>query len=136
MIDPDLLESLLIHAGSRHRPLTYGEVLRHFGQRVSPVRVAALCRALGEVERRVAARGGPDLACLVVRRSDGLPGAGYFAGEAAEEMRRRKIDAARLVRERQARAFAWCGKEMERQGSALPPEIDFLGDGLADSNPC
>jgi hypothetical protein len=45
---------------------------------VTPITVRALCRDLGRVCDRIAERGGPDLACLVVRASDGLPGAGYF----------------------------------------------------------
>ncbi len=59
-------------------PVTYGALLAFFERRVTPVTVRALCRDLGRVCARIEAAGGPDLACLVVRASDGLPGAGYF----------------------------------------------------------
>lgn len=58
--------------------MTYGALLAFFERRVTPITVRALCRDLGRVCARVEASGGPDLACLVVRASNGLPGAGYF----------------------------------------------------------
>jgi hypothetical protein len=78
MVDLDLLEHRLMMAAAAGRPVTYGELLAFFERRVTPVNVRALCRDLGRVGERIEARGGPDLACLVVRASDGLPGAGYF----------------------------------------------------------
>ncbi len=119
---------MLLRAGAEGRTLTYGEVLRRFGRRVGPGNVAALCRDLGEVCRRVEARGGPDLACLVVRREDGLPGAGYFAAlrdAGPNPAPPSGPEAAALVRARQERAFAWCRAQAER-APLLPPEIDFL----------
>lgn len=78
MIDVDQLEALLIAAAREQRSLTYAEVLGHFNQRITPRRVYGLCRDLGEVCRRNRARGEPELAVLVVRKSDGLPGEGFF----------------------------------------------------------
>ena len=80
MVDLDLLEQRLLAAALAGQPLTYGAILAFFERRVTPVTVRALCRDLGRVCARVEAAGGPDLACLVVRASDGLPGAGYFHG--------------------------------------------------------
>jgi len=120
LVDLDRLERLLLRVGAGGRTLTCGEVLRHFGRRMGPGNVARLCRDLGEVCRRVEARGGPDLACLVVRREDGLPGAGYFAG-----LRDAAADVEALVRARQEQAFAWCRAQAERS-PPLPPDIDFL----------
>lgn len=74
----DELERLLVGAARTGRTLTYAEVLRHFDQAVAPRRVYALCRDLGEVCRRNRQRGEPELAVLVVRKSDRLPGAGFF----------------------------------------------------------
>ncbi len=130
MVEIDALERLLIDAGSRGRPVTYGALLRRFGHRVSPITVAALCRDLGEVCRRVAARGGPDLACLVVRKSDGLPGEGYFAAlreEGVYEGPGEGEAARRFLEARQRRAYAWCRRQRE-VSDALPPELDFLRD--------
>lgn len=78
LVDIDRLEALLIDAARSQRTLTYGEVLAHFEKRVAPRLVFALCRDLSDVYRRTEARGEPDLCALVVRKSDGLPGAGFF----------------------------------------------------------
>lgn len=78
LVDLELLEARLIRAALAGRAETYGSLLAFFERRVTPVTVAALCRDLGRVGERIEALGGPDLACLVVRASDGLPGAGYF----------------------------------------------------------
>lgn len=78
MVDLDSLEHRLLAAALAGRPVTYGELLAFFERRVAPINVRALCRDLGRVCERIEAEGGPDLACLVVRASDGLPGAGYF----------------------------------------------------------
>lgn len=81
MVDLDHLERALIQAARERRPVTYGQLLAFFERKVTRITVGALCRDLGVVCRRLEARGVPDLACLVVRKSDGLPGEGWFAGE-------------------------------------------------------
>jgi hypothetical protein len=78
MVDLDILEARLLVAARDGAPVTYGALLAFFERRVTPITVRALCRDLGRVCERIEARGGPDLACLVVRASDGLPGTGYF----------------------------------------------------------
>ncbi|MGH6895471.1 MAG: ribose-phosphate pyrophosphokinase [Geminicoccaceae bacterium] len=78
VVDIDRLEALLIEAARARRSLTYAEVLAHFGIRITPRRVYALCRDLGAVCERNRARGEPELAVLVVRKSDRLPGEGFF----------------------------------------------------------
>ena len=80
LVDVDRLEAVLIAAARERRTLTYAEVLRFFGQRVTPRRVFGLSRDLTEVARRNAARGEPRLPVLVVRQADRLPGEGFFAG--------------------------------------------------------
>jgi hypothetical protein len=80
LVDIDRLEALLIEAAHAQRSLTYGEVLASFGIRITPRRVYALCRDLGEVCERNRARGEPELAVLVVRKIDRLPGEGFFHG--------------------------------------------------------
>jgi hypothetical protein len=109
MVDLDRLERVLIEAARERRPVTYGQLLAFFGRKVTRITVAALCRDLGRVCDRVEARGGPDMACLVVRKSDGLPGEGYFAclrQEAGYVGPSTGPEAERLLRQRQARAFA------------------------------
>ena len=78
MVDIDALEQLLIEAARDRRTLAYSEVLSHFGKRVTPIRVYALCRDLGVVSERNRARREPELAVLVVRKTDQLPGEGFF----------------------------------------------------------
>ena len=80
LVDVDALEALLIEAARAWRSLTYAEVLAHFGIRITPRRVFALCRDLGAVCERNRARGEPELAVLVVRKADRLPGEGFFHG--------------------------------------------------------
>jgi hypothetical protein len=80
LVDVDRLEALLIEAARGRRSLTYAEVLAQFGLRITPRRVYALCRDLGAVCARNRARGEPELAVLVVRKSDRLPGEGFFHG--------------------------------------------------------
>jgi hypothetical protein len=109
LVELDRLERVLIEAARERRPVTYGQLLAFFGRRVTPITVSALCRDLGRVCERIEARGGPDVACLVVRKSDGLPGEGYFAclrtdtGYAGPST---GPEAERLLRARQALAFA------------------------------
>jgi hypothetical protein len=80
MVDVDELERFLIEAASERRTLSYGDVLSHFGKRTTPIRVFALCRDLGQVSERNRMRGEPELAVLVVRKTDRLPGEGFFHG--------------------------------------------------------
>jgi hypothetical protein len=80
LVDTGRLEALLIEAARAQRSVTYAEVLAHFGIRITPRRVYALCRDLGTVCERNRARGEPELAVLVVRKSDRLPGEGFFHG--------------------------------------------------------
>lgn len=80
LVDIDALEDLLIEAAKSRRTLAYSDVLRHFDKRVTPIRVFALCRDLGFVSERNRARGEPELAVLVVRKTDRLPGEGFFKG--------------------------------------------------------
>lgn len=80
MVDIDALEQLLIKAARERRTLAYSEVLSHFDKRVTPIRVYALCRDLGVVSERNRTRLEPELAVLVVRKTDRLPGEGFFHG--------------------------------------------------------
>ena len=126
MVDLDRLERVLVRAARERRPLTYGQLLAYFGLRVGRVTVGALCRDLGRVGRRRAAEEWPDLACLVVRKSDGLPGEGYFAGLRAEGVYAGPSEgpeAAAALRVLQERAFAWAAaRTSEEQAAACSPD--------------
>jgi hypothetical protein len=99
-----------MQAAREARPVTYGQLLAYFGWKVTQVTVSALCRDLGRVDERRAGEGWPDLACLVVRKSDGLPGEGYFASLRAEQRYAGPSvgpAAEAFVRARQAAAHRW-----------------------------
>lgn len=79
LFDIPQIESLLQVSAAQGRPISYSETLYALGLAFSRPKMRALCVALGEVDRRAAARGEPELAVLVVRASDKLPGAGWWA---------------------------------------------------------
>jgi len=68
----------LVAAASAGHALTYSELLERLGYNFSRPKMRALCVTLGVVDREGAARGEPELAVLVVRQSDGLPGQGWW----------------------------------------------------------
>lgn len=72
------IEALLQASAAEGRAISYAETLNCLGMDFSRPKMRALCVALGEVDRRAKARGEPALAVLVVRASDGLPGAGWW----------------------------------------------------------
>ncbi len=121
MVDLELLEQRLLAAALAGRPVTYGQLLAFFERRVTPVMVRALCRDLGRVCDRIEAAGGPDLACLVVRAADHMPGAGYFQAMRAAGQYAGPDDgdaAVRFVAGAQARAQAYAREAHARQTSA------------------
>ena len=68
----------LIAAAAAGHALSYSELLEHLGYGFSRPKMRALCKTLGVVDRDAAERGEPELAVLVVRQSDGLPGQGWW----------------------------------------------------------
>ena len=128
-LDPDRLERVLIDTAANGRIVSYRQLLAVFGRRVGPNNVRALMQVLAEVCRRSAARAEPELACIVVREADGLPGEGYFRGTPGEFDRMRR---ASMVAAAQARAFAhW------RQGLAVPGDERSLSPSPdEEGRPC
>ncbi|QDP19812.1 ribose-phosphate pyrophosphokinase [Sphingomonas xanthus] len=68
----------LVAAAAAGHPLTYSQLLEHLGYGFSRPKMRALCKTLGTVDEDAAANGEPELAVLVVRQSDGLPGQGWW----------------------------------------------------------
>jgi hypothetical protein len=106
VLDADALERILVQSAREGRTVSYRQLLAMAGRRVGPNNVRALMRVLAEVCRRSEARGEPDLACLVVRERDGLPGEGYFAAEAETGGALEGSRRARVARAQEA-AFAF-----------------------------
>lgn len=131
MVDLERLERVLIEAAREQRPVTYGQLLRYFERKVTRITVGALCRDLGHVCRRVEERGGPDLAVLVVRKSDGLPGEGYFSAlrqEGSYDGPSTGPLAARTIAHRQAEVFSYYAEK----GSVRPEAIVAMEHGSGE----
>ena len=78
LFDLDLIESVLQTTARQGKALSYAETLDQLGYGFSRPKMRALCAALGEVDARAKRNGQPPLAILVVRASDGVPGAGWW----------------------------------------------------------
>lgn len=80
LFDVDLIERLLQEAASEGRAVSYSEMLLRLGYRFTRPKMRALCKVLDTVDACAAGRGEPELAVLVVRESDRLPGQGWWVG--------------------------------------------------------
>lgn len=79
---PDEVRAILIASAQAGQAITYSEVLGLLGHQFSRPKMRALCAVLAHVDEDAARRGEPELAVLVVRQSDGLPGQGWWVGGA------------------------------------------------------
>ncbi|MCJ7420850.1 ribose-phosphate pyrophosphokinase [Sphingomicrobium astaxanthinifaciens] len=78
--DPDEVRAHLVGAARARTALTYSELLAHLGHRFTRPKMRALCKTLEAVDAEARGRGEPELAVLVVRAADGLPGQGWWVG--------------------------------------------------------
>ena len=83
LTDPAEVRAHLVAAAAAGHALTYSELLEHLGYGFSRPKMRQLCKTLGAVDEEAAARGEPELAVLVVRQSDGLPGQGWWVAASA-----------------------------------------------------
>ena len=82
---PQEVREHLVAAARAGVALSYGELLGQLGYAFSRPKMRALCAILTAVDEEAARRGEPELAVLVVRQSDGLPGQGWWVGGGARE---------------------------------------------------
>lgn len=75
----------LVAAAKAGTSLTYSELLAHLGYAFSRPKMRQLCAVLGTVDEDAASRDEPELAVLVVRQSDGLPGQGWWVAGTPRE---------------------------------------------------
>ena len=103
------VRAILIASAGLRRSMSYSELLDALGHRFSRPKMRAICRTLDAIDEAARADGEPELAVLVVRKADGLPGQGWWA-----EGRPQRVgyggpwsgpDAAAFVSDRQALAF-------------------------------
>jgi hypothetical protein len=78
--DPGEVRAHLLAAARAGHPLTYAELLAQLGHGFTRPKMRALCKTLSAVDDDARSRGEPELAVLVVRQSDGLPGQGWWVG--------------------------------------------------------
>jgi hypothetical protein len=84
LADPAEVRAHLVAAAAAGSPVSYSELLGQLGHRFSRPKMRALCKVLAKVDEEAAERGEPELAVLVVRESDGLPGQGWWVGGGGE----------------------------------------------------
>lgn len=109
LFPPDELEVLLILKAKQRQAISYGAVFAWFGLPFQRFRVGQLCASLAEVDSRQQGLGQPELAVLVVRQSDGLPGQGWWLGRSKEEWSGAFVgpEAQHFVEAIQNRTFDW-----------------------------
>ena len=111
LAEPEEVRAHLVAAAQAGVALTYSELLERLGYAFSRPKMRALCAILGTVDDDAAARGEPELAVLVVRQSDGLPGQGWWVAGGARsrgyEGPWEGPEAKRFIAAVQAETFHW-----------------------------
>jgi len=115
LADPAEVRAILISAAKAGEAISYSEVLALLGHDFSRPKMRALCKVLGFVDDEGAERGEPELAVLVVRQSDGLPGQGWWV-ECSKAHGHTGLwegpQAAKLIKRLQRQVFDyWAGRE-------------------------
>jgi hypothetical protein len=120
LADPAEVRAHLVAAAAAGESITYSELLAALGHGFSRPKMRALCKVLAVVDEDAAARGEPELAVLVVRQSDGLPGQGWWVGEAAMVHGYDGLwegpEAARFIKRLQRQAFDYWARQMADAG--------------------
>ena len=113
LADPKEVRAHLIAAAAAGESITYSELLNQLGHEFTRPKMRALCKVLGAIDQEGAERGEPELAVLVVRQSDGMPGQGWWVDGGASSHDYTGLwegpEARRLVEELQRQAFDYWG---------------------------
>lgn len=111
LFDVAHLERLLQSAAGAARAYSYSELLMELGFRFTRPKMRSLCKVLDAVDARAKAGGEPELAVLVVREGDRLPGQGWWTGRRDYQGEWTGPDAQAHIRKIQAKAFLhWKGR--------------------------
>jgi len=108
LAEPQEVRAILVASAQAGQAISYSEVLALLGYPFTRPKMRALCKVLTFVDDGAQERGEPELAVLVVRQSDGLPGQGWWVGGAKKHGYAGLWEgpkAAKLIRQLQARAF-------------------------------
>ncbi len=80
LMDIDAIEALLQDAARKRITYSYSELLLLLGISFTRPKMRALCKVLDAIDARGHGRSAPELAALVVREGDTLPGQGWWLG--------------------------------------------------------
>jgi hypothetical protein len=119
LADPAEVRRLLVTSAAAGEAITYSELLNALGHAFTRPKMRALCKVLAVIDDEAAQLGEPELAVLVVRQSDGLPGQGWWVGGVAMLHGYDGLwtgpEAAKLVRRLQKQAFDYWGKRLAKR---------------------
>ena len=119
LAEPAEVRAILVSSAKAGQAISYGEVLELLGHHFTRPKMRQLCKVLAYVDDEAEQRGEPELAVLVVRQSDWLPGQGWWVGGAKKHGYTGLWEgpkAAKLVRKLQRQAF-----EFWAESSSLSP---------------
>jgi hypothetical protein len=115
--DVAAVRRILVAAAKEGRAMSYAGVLDALGHRFTRPKMGALCKTLDALDNQAAAAGEPDLAVLVVREADRLPGQGWWVGK-VQEMGYQGLwtgeQAQAFVRREQKRVFAYWSRKAKK----------------------
>jgi hypothetical protein len=115
LADPAEVRAILVSSAQAGESITYSETLALLGHHFTRPKMRALCKVLAYVDDEAEERGEPELAVLVVRQSDRLPGQGWWVGGAKKHGYTGQWEgpkAAKMIRKLQGQAFAyWTGRD-------------------------
>ncbi|GAB2178472.1 hypothetical protein [Dongia sp. agr-C8] len=116
--DAAAVRRLLVEAAKARRDVSYSDLLDQMGHAFSRPKMRQVCKTLGAVDDTAVAKGEPELAVLVVRQSDRLPGDGWWVSCAARlgyEGLWTGPEAVKFIRRQQKKAFDyWSAKRIKR----------------------
>ena len=110
LAEPAEVRAILIASAQAGQAISYSEVLGLLGHDFTRPKMRQLCKVLAFVDDEAEARGEPELAVLVVRQSDRLPGQGWWIGGAKKHGYTGEWEgpkAAKLIRKLQREAFEY-----------------------------
>ncbi|HEX8467307.1 MAG TPA: ribose-phosphate pyrophosphokinase [Allosphingosinicella sp.] len=124
LADPEDVRLHLVAAAKAGTALSYGELLERLGYAFSRPKMRALCKILSVIDEAAGLRGEPELAVLVVRQSDGLPGQGWWIAGGARsrgyEGPWEGPEARRFIDLVQSESFAFWKSRSGTQGTGAP----------------
>ena len=84
LTDIEAIHFMLISCAQKREALTYSAALNRLGHDFTRPKMRLLCRALDQIDSNARALGKPELAVLIVKKSNNLPGQGWWSGQAQQ----------------------------------------------------